>query len=394
MKAAERARRKAHERIAALLERMPLIDGHNDLPMVIRHDPVARGNVALFGLDRRRATGDTDIPRLREGGVSGQVWAAFVPSDTDHPAVRTLEQIAVILQMQDVHPDVFHPALTPDDFLHAKKLGRIASMIAVEGAVGLENSVAPLRVWHASGVRLVTLCHNGTLDWVDSATDEPRSGGISEFGRSIVRELNRLGMMVDCAHVSADAMRQVLEVSSAPVVFSHSNARAICNHTRNIPDDVLASIPANDGLVMATFVPHFVSEEFRKWFAPFREVAGLSLDGDWARMLRDYETANGAAPVADVEQVAAHVEYIAARVGHQRVGIGSDFWGGPTNPEGLADVACFPNLLAEMAVRGWTDDHIAGLAGMNFVRVFRQVEQEGERLRKAAGGSMNLPGAS
>lgn len=375
------ARKKALEKAWAILEKAPLIDGHNDLPMVIRHDPVAEGDVPKFRLDEEHADGDTDIPRLRRGGVSGQIWAAFAPSETTRPAMHTLEQIDLIMRMNEAFPDVFVPTLSADDALRAKAEGKIASITAVEGAVGLENSLAPLRVWFAAGVRLVTLCHNGTLDWVDSATDAPRCGGLSAFGRTVVREMNRLGIMVDCAHVSADAMRQVLDVSTAPIVFSHSNARALCNHPRNVPDDVLARVPANDGIVMATFVPHFVSEEVRQWIAPLRSQAGTTLGDDWGEKVRAYEREHGPAPIATVEQVADHLEHLAGKVGASRVGIGSDFWGGPDSPRGLEDVSCFPNLLAEMIARGWSDDHVAGLAGHNFLRVFRAVEREGQHLR-------------
>jgi len=377
------ARKNALEKAWAILEKAPLIDGHNDLPMVIRHDPVAEGDIEKFRLDEEHATGDTDIPRLRRGGVSGQIWAAFAPSESTRPAMHTLEQIDLIMRMNEAFPDVFLPALSPDDALRAKQEGKIASITAVEGAIGLENSLAPLRVWFAAGVRLITLCHNGTLDWVDSATDVPRCGGLSAFGRSVVREMNRLGIMVDCAHVSADAMRQVLDVSSAPIVFSHSNARALCDHPRNVPDDVLARLPENDGIVMATFVPHFVSEAVRLWITPLRRLAGATLGDNWGKQIRAYEQEHGPAPIATVEQVADHVEYLAARVGAGRVGIGSDFWGGPDSPKGLEDVSCFPNLLAEMIARGWSEDHVAGLAGANFLRVFRAVEREAGKLRAA-----------
>lgn len=280
----------AHYRRAIdLLDRIPFVDGHNDLPWVIRNDPEAKGDVRKYDIGHRRNDGDTDIPRLRDGKVATQVWAAFIPSDIAQPARVTLEQIDIILQMQAAHPDVFLPITKPADILRAKRTGKIGSLLAVEGGVGLENALAPLRVWHAAGARLMTLCHNGTLDWIDSATDAPRHGGLTAFGREVVAELNRLGMIVDCAHVSPDAMRAVLATSTAPIVFSHSNARALCNHPRNVPDDVL----------------------------------------------------------------------------------------------GLHDVSRFPYLIAEMFRRGWSEDAVAGLAGLNFIRVFRAVEREGRRLRVA-----------
>lgn len=367
-------RKVALERVKALLESTPLVDGHNDLPMVIRNDPAARGDVILYDLERRRHDGDTDIPRLREGRVSGQVWAAFVPSESGEPAVETLEQIDLIRRMHQAYSETFHPVLVGADFDLAKRKGQIASVMAVEGGIGLGNSLAPLRIWHAVGVRLMTLCHNASLEWVDSATDQSRCNGLSAFGHSVVQEMNRLGIIVDCAHVSDRAMHAVLDVSSAPVVFSHSNARALCNHLRNVPDDVLNRIPTNGGLVMATFIPDFVSEQVRSWIAPLRAAAGVTLPGDWDEMRRNHIILTGEEPSARLAQVADHIEYLAARIGPAHVGIGSDFWGSQITTEGLRDVTCFPDLLAELALRGWSDDYLAGVAGLNFIRVFRAVE--------------------
>ena len=371
-------------RALALLETMPLIDGHNDLPWVIRNNAAAKGNVAAYDLARQRNDGDTDIPRLRSGRVSGQVWAAYVPSEIAHPARAVMEQIDIVLQMNAAHPEVFLPVRRAADFARAKRAGKIASMLAVEGGVGLENSLAPLRVWHAAGARLMTLCHNGTLDWIDSATDKARHGGLTAFGRAVVHELNRLGMMVDCAHVAPSVMRQVLEISSAPVVFSHSNARALCDHVRNVPDDVLDLVRARGGLVMATFIPDFLSEQVRQWMGPLRASFVLHTEAERLSKIAVHEKTHGPRPLARLEDVAGHIEYIANRIGMEKVGIGSDFFGVPTTPTGLEDVSRFPHLLAEMIRRGWSDDAVAGLAGGNFIRTFRAVEREGARLRKAA----------
>ena len=371
-----------------LLETEPLIDGHNDLPWVIRVDSAAKGDVRAYGLDRVHQDGDTDIPRLREGRVAGQVWAAYIPTDIPHPARSTLEQIDVILQINAAHPETFEPALKAADVLRAKKAGKIASIMAVEGGVGLENSLAPLRVWHAAGVRLMTLCHNGTLDWIDSATDDARHGGLTGFGRDVVRELNRLGIIIDCAHVAPSVMHQVLDTSTAPIVFSHSNARALCNHVRNVPDEVLARVPANNGLVMATFIPDFINEAVRVWMEPLRERFKLDPATGRAEAIAELERTNGPCPNATLAQLADHIEYIAKIVGRSRVGIGSDFFGNPTTPLGLSDVTCFPHLLAEMFRRGWTDQQVAGLAGRNFLRVFRAVEREGAKLSKTGGGKV------
>jgi membrane dipeptidase len=227
----------------------------------------------------------------------------------------------------------------------------------------------------------MTLCHNGTLDWVDSATDVARHGGLTAFGRAVVRELNRLGMIVDCAHVAPATMHAVLDVSSAPVVFSHSNARALCDHPRNVPDDVLDRVKGTEGLVMATFVPDFTSEEVRAWMKPLRDAHMRSTGGGWLEAIEAWERTHGPRPKATLEQVADHIDYLANRIGAQRVGIGSDFFGVPTKPVGLMDVSRFPHLIAELIGRGWSEDNLAALAGGNFLRVWRAVEREGSRLR-------------
>ena len=371
----------ALRRAMELLDRVPLVDGHNDLPWVIRNDGRAKGDVRNYDIARQRNDGDTDIPRLRAGKVAGQVWAAFIPSDIAQPARATLEQIDVVLQLQAAYPETFLPVTRASDILRAKRTGMIASILAVEGGVGLENALAPLRVWHAAGARLMTLCHNGTLDWVDSATDIARHGGLTAFGLQVVAELNRLGMIIDCAHVSPDVMRQVLAASTAPIVFSHSNARALCDHPRNVPDDVLALVRANDGLVMATFIPDFISEESRRWMLPLREALAGEFSSNRMDAIAAHEKVHGKRPMVTLEMLADHIEYLAGKVGVRRVGIGSDFFGVPTTPEGLHDVSRFPYLLAEMFRRGWPDNAVAGLAGMNFIRVFRAVEREGRRLR-------------
>jgi membrane dipeptidase len=371
----------ALQRAERLLETIPLVDGHNDLPWLIRIDRTARGDVAAYDLTRHHQGTDTDIPRLLAGRVSAQFWAAFLPTSVPHPARAALEQIDLIRRMNELHPDVFLPATRASDIVKAKRLGKIASFMTVENGVGLENSLAPLRIWYAAGVRLMTLCHNETLDWVDSATDAPRHGGLTAFGRAVVRELNRLGIIVDCAHVSADVMHQVLDISTAPIVFSHSNARALCDHPRNVPDDVLARVKANGGLVMATFVPDFISQAARDWTRPFKDEFGKTLPGVDMAAVRSRARDIGPQPRATLEQLADHIVYIADKVGPAHVGIGSDFFGGPV-PDGLEDVSRFPHLLAEMIRRGWSDEAIAGLAGDNFLRVFRSVERESKRLRK------------
>jgi membrane dipeptidase len=369
------------ERAHNLLDKIPLVDGHNDLPFVIQSDKQARGDVRRYDLTKIHPEGDTDIPRLREGRVGTQVFAAFIPTDTPHPARATLELIDIILRIQQTYPDVFMPVTEPGHIAAAKSAGKIGALLAVEGGVGLENSLSPLRVWHQAGARLMTLCHNGTLDWVDSATDKPRHGGLTAFGRAVVAELNRLGMIVDCAHVSDDVMRQVLEISAAPVVFSHSNARALCGHPRNVPDDVLDLVRQKDGLVMATFVPPFISEKMRQWMQPLNAILGDDFTATREQKIAAYEAEHGKRPKATLSQLADHIEYFASKVGPGRVGIGSDFFGVPSVPVGLENVSRFPDLIAELMRRQWSDDAVAGVAGLNFLRVFTEVERVGQRLR-------------
>jgi membrane dipeptidase len=376
------ARDPALDRALALLETMPLVDGHNDLPWVIRADQEARGDVLAYDLTRIHERSDTDIPRLRDGRVSAQVWAAFLPTRSPHPARTTLEQIDVVLRMEEAHPDVFLPARCAADIARAKQAGKIASFIAVEGGVGLENSLGPLRVWYAAGVRLMTLCHNETLDWIDSTTDVKRHGGLTAFGRAVVRELNRLGIIVDCAHVSHDGMRQVLDASAAPIVMSHSNAFALCDHPRNVPDDVLGRMPANGGLVMATFVPDFINRATRDWDRPLRDAHGKAPEGlDVDKAGTELARKAGPRPRAALAQLADHIDHLVAKAGIDHVGIGSDFFGGPSTA-GLEHVGRFPFLFAELIRRGWSDVDLAKIAGGNFVRIFSAVEDVARRLKQ------------
>ncbi|KPL53719.1 hypothetical protein ABB55_17105 [Prosthecomicrobium hirschii] len=365
-----------------LIARHPLIDGHNDLPWVIRIDSEAAGDVDKARLDEARQGRDTDIPRLKAGGLAAQFWAAFIPTDVPHPARTTLEQIDLIRRMEAAHPETFRPARSAADVMRAKREGRIASFIAVEGGVGLENSLEMLRTFYDLGARYMTLCHNETLDWVDSTTDAPRHGGLAPFGEAVVREMNRLGMMVDLSHTSHDAMRRVLDVTRAPVAFTHCNAFSLCDHPRNVPDDVLARIPANGGIVMATFVPDFVSQASRDWMRPMKDDFGKTRpDVDWTTAMAARRAELGPWPRASIGEVCDHIDYMAARAGRKHVGIGSDFFGGPP-VVGLEDVSRFPHLIAELVRRGWSDGDLAGLMGGNLLRVLRAVERTGRHLSR------------
>jgi membrane dipeptidase len=357
-----------------------LIDGHNDMPWVIREDRTAKGDVARYGADRVHQETDTDLPRLKEGRVAAQWLAAYVPSDIGFPGRTVLEQIDIVHQIWERHDDLVLAARAPGDVAKARKLGKTAVFLAVEGGVGLENALAPLRIWHNAGVRLMTLCHNDSLDWVDSATDTARNGGLTKFGRSVVQELNRLGMIVDCAHVAPHAMHHVLDATRAPIVWSHANARALCAHRRNVPDDVLDRVPKNGGLVMATFIASFLSPARLAWEQRFERNGRV----DFHAMMQAHEIGGRSpAPPARVADVADHIEYIAERIGIDHVGIGSDFFGSRHDmPEGLENVSCFPNLFAELIERGWTETDLEKLASGNFLRVFRKVDRIGRKLRK------------
>jgi membrane dipeptidase len=377
-----RSRREALAHARDLLGRVPLVDGHNDLPLLISQDPHARGDIRAYDIARRHQDRETDIPRLREGLVAGQVFAAFVPTETPQPGRAVLERLDLIRRIAECHPEAFTLAETAAGVRAGRRRGRIAVIAAVEGGVGLENSLAPLRIWRAAGMRVMTLCHNETLDWVDSATDVARHGGLTAFGRAVVLELNRLGVLVDLAHVSHDAMRHVLDITRAPVVFSHSNAFALCDHPRNVPDDVLDRVPANGGVVLATFVPDFISQQRRDWARPIKPMGKFPPGADDAALMADNARRMGPVPEATLEQLCDHIAYLAGRIGHAHVGIGSDFYGGPT-PRGLEDVSRFPHLIAELVLRGWSDAALAALAGGNMLRALSAADRIGRELSRA-----------
>ena len=384
-------------RAEALLARAPLFDGHNDLAWTIRIDKNARGDVVAYDLTRVHPERDTDIPRLREGRVGAQFWAAFQPTNAPHPALATLEQIDLIRRIEAAHPQAFLPARRAADFARARRAGKIACYIVVEGGVGLENALAPLRVWQAAGVRMLILCHNETLDWVDSATDAPRCGGLNAFGRAVVGECNRLGVIVDGAHVSHDGIRRIIEVSAAPILLSHSNAFALCDHPRNAPDDVLRALKDKGGVAMATFVPGFVSQAVRDWLKASRDAYGKQpLGADPKAQLAELEARRGPAPRATLAEVADQIVYLVETVGVDGVGIGSDFFGGP-QPLGLEHVGRFPFLFAELIRRGFSERDLAKIASRNVLRVMREVERVGERLgasrEPAIGRIEDYPGA-
>jgi membrane dipeptidase len=382
--AADRDLARARE----VLERHPLIDGHNDLPNVIRERGEPPRDVAAFDL-RRPVLGDTDIARLRAGGVGGQFWSVYIPSSPEVGergfARAQLEQIDIALRMIERYPEAFSLALTADDVERAKATGRIASLLGIEGGHAIENSLGALRAFWRLGVRYMTLTHFNTTDWVDSATDTARHGGLSKFGAEVVREMNRLGMLVDISHVSEGAMNDVLDVTEAPVIFSHSNARALSPTPRNVPDTVLARLPANGGVVMVSFISLFAvqGDEHARWQAAFEQETGVKLgDVAYDAALARY-TAVHPEPRATLADVADHIEHVRDVAGIDHVGIGADFFGEPAwMAAGLEDVASYPALFAELIRRGWKEEELARLARGNVLRVLRQTAQEAARLQQ------------
>jgi membrane dipeptidase len=361
-----------------LLRRFPLIDGHNDLPWALREQ--ADGDVGKVDVSGAISARHTDLTRLAAGGVGAQFWSVFVPANlAGEAAVATvLEQIDLTRRLIAAHPAQLELALTADDIERIFTSGRVASLLGAEGGHAIASSLGVLRILYELGVRYLTLTHNNNVPWADSATDSPAVGGLSDFGRDVVREMQRIGMLVDLSHVSPDTMRDALEVAAAPVIFSHSCARAVCDSPRNVPDDVLSRLAKNGGVCMVTFVPGFVSQECADWLAGLKaEAARRGLDPRDFRKVFGLEPEWMAAhprPVATVAQVADHVEHVREVAGIEHVGIGGDYDGTTDTPVGLEDVSAYPNLFAELLNRGWSEADCAALAGGNLLRTLRAAE--------------------
>jgi membrane dipeptidase len=368
-----------HTAARELLRRHPLVDGHNDLPWAIRDQ---------FGGDPVRARlaepvpqTQTDLPRLAAGGVGAQFWSVYVPATLagDRAVTAVLEQIDTAHRMIEAYPDRLELALTTADAERIFAAGKVASLLGAEGGHSIGSSLGVLRSLYALGVRYMTLTHNNNVGWADSATDQPQAGGLTGFGREVVREMQRLGMLVDLSHVATSTMRDALDVAQAPVIFSHSCARALCDHPRNVPDDVLRSLAGNGGVCMVTFVPFFVSPECAQWqFGLLAELERRGLDrrdmSVWDTVAPEYEQAHPM-PQATLAQVADHIEHVRDVAGIAHVGVGGDYDGSAGMPVGLADVSCYPGLFAELLARGWTEDDCAALAGGNVLRVLRDAEK-------------------
>jgi len=370
----------AHAR--ALLKSTILIDGHNDLPWEIREYEKAPMDVEAYDL-RQHAAGDTDLARLKQGQVRAQFWSVFVPGEVKDGYAKTqLEQLDIARRMIARYPEAMELALSAVDVRRIAAKGKVASLLGMEGGHVLENSLGSLRAYYELGARYMTLTHNVTLDWADAALDEPRHHGLTPFGKEVVREMNRLGMLVDISHVSPEVMRDVLDVSAAPVIFSHSSAYALVDHARNVPDEILQRMAANGGVVMVTFVPPFVNRDAKAWSAGLeQQFKGVVSDAEMARLEKAYTAEHGPSPKATLRDVADHIDHIARVAGHDHVGIGGDF-GGENNPAGLEDVSKYPELFAELIRRGWSDADLKKLAGENLLRTFAQAEQVARRLQK------------
>ena len=374
-----------------ILKVTPVTDGHNDLPWVIREN--GKANVEGWDISGR-AEGDTDIPRLREGMVGTQFWSVYVPSGLSPVEAMTaqLEQIDIALRMIEQYPQDLGFAASVSDINHQHGQGRIASLLGMEGGHTIVNSLGALRAYYALGVRYMTLTHFHSHEWADSATGEALHDGLTPFGVKVVHEMNRLGMMVDLAHVSETTANDALDAAQAPVIFSHAAARGVVDHARNVPDSVLKRMPENGGVVMVAFVPQFVSKSVKEWSEDLwaAMIAPGTAQSDWEKLQKDHIAKHGPSPRATIADVADHIDHIAKVAGHDHVGIGADYYGATAEADqvqGLEDVSRYPALFAELIRRGWSDEDLRKLAGENLMRAFSGVEQAAARIDAAEAAS-------
>ena len=377
-------------RVKKLLAITPIIDGHNDVPWEIRENKEMPRDVDHFDLRTDLKKQDTDLARMKQGGLGGQFWSIYIPGevkDSGYARIQ-LEQFDITRRMIAKYSDQMVFAKTSGDAKRAIAAGKFPSFLGLEGGHAIENSLGALRIYYELGARYMTLTHNVTLDWADAAQDNATHGGLTPFGKEVVREMNRMGMIADLSHVSPAVMSNVLDVSESPVMFSHSPARALSDHKRNVPDSILVRLKKNGGIVMVTFVPSFVSEKVRQWgltAAQHRRELATGFGGDTARLraaMIAWEQANPQPPVT-IKDVADHFDHIKKVAGVDHVGIGGDFDGtGGEHITGLEDVSTYPYLLAELARRGWTDDDLRKVASGNIMRVLADNEKVAARLQK------------
>jgi membrane dipeptidase len=361
-----------------------LFDGHNDLPWRLRTE----GDFALkkFDLSHRLDSGQTDIPRLREGGVKAQFWSVYIPSEHPDPARTVIEQIDLVHRMVARYPDAFEMAYTADDVERIAGAGKVASLIGIEGGVAIENNLAQLRAFYTLGARYMTLTHNTTLDWADAATDAPKHDGLTPFGERVVKEMNRLGMLVDISHVSPATMADALRVSRAPIIASHSSAYAICPSPRNVPDDILKLVKQNGGVIMVNFYSGFiVPESGRRMRAIIEELRAKYPDREERRKAMEvwFESEGAKLSRGTYRDVAGHIDHIVKVAGIDHVGIGSDFDGITMWPVGLEDVSSYPRLTDELLRRGYSEADVHKVLGGNVLRAFRQAGEVAKQLRRA-----------
>jgi membrane dipeptidase len=375
----------------AVLAQSILFDGHNDLPWAIRQAKDAPGDVDAYDI-RTKAPGEgqTDIPRLRAGGVGAVFWSVYTPGEAAGGFAKTqLEQIDIARRLIAKYPDTFTLASTAADIRAAKAAGKIGGMLGAEGGHAIEDSLPLLRMYYELGVRYMTLTHNNHTSWADSAmASEPGHGGLTEFGEQVVAEMNRIGMLVDLSHTSPDTMRDALRVSKAPVIFSHSSARALCEIPRNVPDDVIRMLPANGGVLMVTFVSPFTSQAAADVaFPAMKEYLARAQGKSEAERTRIYEEIAAEMkkkmPKVTVADVADHIDYVKKLAGVDHIGIGSDYDGNTNWPEGMEDVSTFPLLFAELIRRGWSDEDLSKIAGGNLLRALEQAESVAVKLQAA-----------
>jgi membrane dipeptidase len=381
------------ERVREILRGTPLIDGHNDLPEALRR----RVDLRISEVDLRQSIPDlmTDIPRLRAGGVGGQFWSVWVPASLPEGEAtrRAFEQLDIVRRIVAAYPEAFELAGTADDIERIFAAGRIASLMGLEGGSMIGSSLAVLRQFYALGIRYMTLTHWLTTRWADAATDAARHDGLTPFGVEVVHEMNRLGMLVDLSHVSPATMSAALDATEAPVLFSHSGARSVTDHPRNVPDEILARVRANGGVVMAVFLSIFVSRAVADYDQATDDVVDAAraarpeaTEAEFEEIGRSWQREHPG-PVATLAQVADHIDRLRDIAGIEHVGIGSDFDGGARLPEGLGDVSQFPDLLAELLRRGYSDDDVRRIAGGNLLRLLRDAESVARRLQAERGPS-------
>ncbi|SES21893.1 membrane dipeptidase [Lentzea albida] len=373
------------ERARALLQRVPLVDGHNDLPWALREFGDGTGEdvyttAAKIDLTERHPSLHTDLVKMREGGLGMQFWSVWIPGRLagDGAVTAVLEQVELVYELAERYSDHLGVATTAAEAEKVFESGRVASLLGAEGGHSINSSLGVLRALRRLGVRYMTLTHNDNTPWADSATDQPEHGGLTEFGRDVVREMNRIGMLVDLSHVAPSTMHAALDTSVKPVIFSHSSCRKVADHPRNIPDDVLIKLRTNGGVAMITFVPDFVSSGVAEWDAALREAmtaAGAShADMDERKAFTEKWVVDHPKPLATLDDVVLHLEHAREVVGIDHLGIGGDYDGVQALPRGLEDVSAYPNLFGALLDKGWSEDDLAKLAGANVLRVLKDAD--------------------